>query len=229
MSHRLNMATARYLAGFIGLSTVYTAVSLRSKQLKRMSDEGRRPVVLPRELPGHFLMALRHKVPTDVDELSQLSGLWVAFFTTTAVVQLTGSGGSLNAKHLTGNAMMPAGSHAFAVDQDASQRSESLSGRYTASLLPGGFLLLQLPCLVTAYRDASAPAAAAAVSALAEPALEEVTVLTIDCQLASWLPWLRVPLQRVPPSAYVPRDAHGLVRGAGVTEAVRAVTEVRPG
>ena len=30
MSHRLNMATARYLAGFIGLSTVYTAVSLRS-------------------------------------------------------------------------------------------------------------------------------------------------------------------------------------------------------
>ena len=80
MSHRQNLATAKYIADFLGLSTVYTALSLRSKQLKRLSDEGRRPVVLPRELPGHFLMALRHKRPTDIDELSQLSGLWVAFF-----------------------------------------------------------------------------------------------------------------------------------------------------
>lgn len=90
----------------------------------------------------------------------------------------------------------------------------------------GGLLLLQLPCLVTAYRDADE--AAAAASAPAEAAGEEVSVLTVDCQLASWLPWLRVPLRRVPSSAYVSRDAHGLVRGDGVAEAVRAVTEVRP-
>ena len=224
MSHRQNLATAKYIAGFLGLSTVYTALTLRSKQLKRLSDEGRRPVVLPRELPGHFLMALRHKRPTDIDELSQLSGLWVAFYTTPAVVQLTGSAGSLHAQHLTGNAMVPAGSQAFAVHADL--RPDSLHGRCTASLLPGGLLLLQLPCLVTAYRDADE--AAAAASAPAEAAGEEVSVLTVDCQLASWLPWLRVPLRRVPSSAYVSRDAHGLVRGDGVAEAVRAVTEVRP-
>ena len=171
MSARRNELTAKYIAGFIGLSTVYSALSLRKKQLQLLSEEGRKPVVLPKNLPGHFHRALRNQsAPTEVQEVGQLTGLWLAFYNEASVLQLTGSGGSLVAEHLTGNRLIPAGSPAFVVHQDA----KTLNGHCMASLLPGGLLSMQLPCQVTAHGE---------------------TLLTVDCQIASWLPWLRVPLQ----------------------------------
>ena len=118
------------------------------------------------------------------------------------------------ARQLTGNGMVPAGSPAFAarrslLSSEAFAARPELAGQCTASLLPGGFWQVQRPCHVSAYReeDGEAPDA-----------------LTVDVRLAPWLPWLRVPLRRVPPSAYVSRDASGHVRDAGLHDAVRAVT-----
>ena len=222
MSHRLNLATAKYIAGFIGLSSVYTVLSHRRKQLHQLSKEGRRPVVLPRELPGHFVRALRwSQVPATVDELSQLSGLWLGFYTGSAVLMLTGSGESISAEHLTGSGLLPAGSPAFEVRRQGDAAAGLFVGQCTASLLFGGLLQLQLPCQVTACRHAAAPGGSEAAAA----ADDEEVVITLDCQIASFLPWLRVPMRRIPAAAYIPRDERGYVRGPGVAEAVHAVEE----
>ena len=222
MSRRLNLATAKYIAGFIGLSSVYTVLSHRRKQLHQLSKEGRRSVILPRELPGHFVRALRwSQVPAAVDELSQLSGLWLGFYTGSTVLMLTGSGDSISAEHLTGSGLLPAGSPAFEVRRQGDAAAGLFVGQCTASLLFGGLLQLQLPCQVTACRHASAPGGSEAAAA----ADDDEVVITLDCQIASFLPWLRVPMRRIPAATYIPRDERGYVRGPGVAEAVHAVEE----
>ena len=222
MSRRLNLATAKYIAGFIGLSSGYTVLSHRRKQLHQLSKEGRRPVILPRELPGHFVRALRwSQVPAAVDELSQLSGLWLGFYTGSTVLMLTGSGDSISAEHLTGSGLLPAGSPAFEVRRQGDAAAGLFVGQCTASLLFGGLLQLQLPCQVTACRHASAPGGRVAAAA----ADDDEVAITLDCQIASFLPWLRVTMRRIPAATYIPRDECGYVRGPGVAEAVHAVEE----
>ena len=103
--------------------------------------------------------------------------------------------------------MVPAGSPAFHVRHEPSGR---LLGSCTASLLPSGFWIVQRPCRVSAYFEA------AVVDGPAD-------LLTVDMEVASWMPWMRVPMRRVPPSAYVQRDADGYVRGAGLADAVLAL------
>ena len=73
-SHRLNVNTAKYIGGAVVLSTGWTIYSLRCRSLDRLAEDGTRPVVMPRHLPGHFTKALRAK-PVVPEELEDLSGL----------------------------------------------------------------------------------------------------------------------------------------------------------
>lgn len=211
MSHKYNVNTAKYIVGLTAISTVYTSLALRRKALRQLAEEGQLPVTLPADMPGHFTRALRSKVAVHIREDAELSGLWLAFYGQSAVLRLEGTARSLRATHLTGNAMVPAGAPAFEVCRED---SGELLGTGTASFLPRGLWLVRRPCRVHGYREPGP-----------DDALADIAVLTVDMQLATWLPWLRVPLRRIPEQTYIPRDSEGFVRGPGLSEAVRAVTE----
>ena len=210
MSHKLNVNTAKYIVGLTAVSTVYTSLMLRKKVLRQLDEEGQPAVTLPPDMPGHFTRALRPKVAVRIREDAELSGLWLAWYGQSAVLRLEGSVRSLQATHLTGSGMMPAGAPAFEVRRED---SGELLGTGTASLLPRGFWLVRRPCRIHGYLEP------------ADDASAEVAVLTVDVQLATWLPWLRVPLRRIPEQTYIPRDSEGFVREPGLSEAVRAVTQ----
>ena len=211
MSHKLNVNTAKYIVGLTAMSTVYTSLMLRRKVMRQLDEEGQLPVTLPPDMPGHFTRALRSKVAVRIREDAELSGMWLAWYgQSSSVMQLEGSVRSLQATHLTGNGMMPAGAPAFEVRRE---ESGELLGTGTASFLPRGFWRVRRPCRIHGYLEPDDEKSA------------EIAVLTVDVQLFTWLPWLRVPLRRIPEQTYIPRDSEGFVRGLGLSEAVCAVTQ----
>lgn len=191
---------------------VLYAVSSRRDALER---EGYPPVTHP-GCPDYLQAdAELLESPTAARHVERFDGLWLAWYNSPLVLRLASSNQQLDATHLTGTFAVPAGNRAFAVRVDPA--CGALHGEHVGSLLPHGLWLSSAPCRLNTYS-----------TDLSRRTLDDA-VLSVDISVLSWLPPVRVPLRRIPDTAFIARDSDGFVLAGSdaLRGAQAAVAEAR--
>ena len=212
---KANKVLARRVATAVVGTSLGVAYAVRSR-LSALEREGYTPLTHP-QCPGHLNVDAELEVPRSAGsslDFSEFGGLYVSWYSSPLMLEVSSSRTSLVATHLTGSLAVPAGNEAFKAECDT---WGNVHGEHAGSFLPYWLWLTTAPCRVNVYYED-----------LSRRSVNP-NVLSVDLFVMDWLPPIRVPMLRVPTGVYVERDAVGAVPndGPGLAAAERAIADAR--